>query len=107
MKITCTKAEKEWLVQLMAISDQCPMNRTCDGACEDCCEKNVEWTIDESAGPGAEGKLECGECVHYIGGGDWDLCCELPHPEYPYGHLCYEWTKACERFEGKDGTHGP
>lgn len=22
----------------------------------------------------------CGTCDHYIGGGDWNLCCDIRHP---------------------------
>lgn len=49
----------------------------------------------------------CGNCTHYIGGGDWDLCCTIRHPTpseqkagvaYPFGHLCYEDTPACDVF---------
>lgn len=45
----------------------------------------------------------CGTCKHFIGGGDWNLCCDLPHPEYTYGFLCYEDTLACERYEVEHG----
>ena len=42
----------------------------------------------------------CVFCKHFIGAGDWNLCCDLPHPEAaPYGFLCYEETEACEKFE--------
>ena len=40
----------------------------------------------------------CASCAHFIGAGDWNLCCELPHPAYPYGFLCYEDTKACKDY---------
>lgn len=44
----------------------------------------------------------CGTCKHFIGGGDWNLCCDLPHPDYPCGFLCYEDTVACKDYkEGK------
>ena len=23
---------------------------------------------------------KCGTCEHFIGGGDWNLCCDIPHP---------------------------
>lgn len=42
---------------------------------------------------------KCGTCNHYIGGGDWNLCCDIEHPDYLYGFLCYECTKACEKYE--------
>ena len=41
----------------------------------------------------------CVTCSHYIGGGDWNLCCELHHDGYPFGFLCYEDTKACEMYK--------
>ena len=41
----------------------------------------------------------CKTCKHFIGGGDWDLCCDLPHPDYPCGFLCYEDDEACEQYE--------
>lgn len=53
----------------------------------------------------------CVECSHYIGCGDWDLCCDIPHPTekekeqemmFPYGHLCYEDTPTCDMFEERN-----
>lgn len=41
---------------------------------------------------------KCGECKHYIGGGDWNLCCQLK-----YG-LCYRDTEACEKYEYSEET---
>jgi len=41
----------------------------------------------------------CVFCKHFIGAGDWDLCCDLKHEGYPYGFLCYEDTEACDKFE--------
>lgn len=50
----------------------------------------------------------CGNCTHYMGGGDWNLCCNIKHPTpaesqtgmtWPFGHLCYEDTPACDAFE--------
>lgn len=41
----------------------------------------------------------CGTCVHFLNGGDWDLCCELEHEGYPCGFLCYRHTQACENYE--------
>ena len=52
----------------------------------------------------------CGECTHFIGCGDWNLCCEISHPTpgerergltFTCGHLCYEGTEACDYFERK------
>ena len=95
MKIVCTAAEKEWLIPLMAESESCPIKAKCVPSCHECIDKSVEWVIIE------DGKPTCGECSHFLCGGDWDLCCELPHPECPYGHLCYEWSDACENFKRK------
>ena len=41
----------------------------------------------------------CGTCKHFLGGGDWNLCCDLPHPEYTYGFLCYKDSIACDDYE--------
>lgn len=46
----------------------------------------------------------CGTCKHYIGGGDWNLCCDLKHEGYPCGFLCYSYTEACEKYEFSQGT---
>ena len=43
----------------------------------------------------------CKDCIHFIGCGDWDLCCTEHHKGYPFGFLCYEDTPACEKFEEK------
>ena len=53
----------------------------------------------------------CGQCKHFTGAGDWNLCCDIPHPTkkeqeqgmtFSWGHLCYEYTEACDKFEGKE-----
>ncbi len=53
----------------------------------------------------------CGNCAHYLGGGDWNLCCDVHHPTpmeksfgltFYAGHLCYEDTLACDMFEEKE-----
>lgn len=50
----------------------------------------------------------CKECMHFIGMGDWNLCCDIEHPTpkekeqgqlFLFGHLCYEDTEACDMFE--------
>lgn len=41
----------------------------------------------------------CGQCSHFLDMGDWNLCCDLSHPECPMGHLCYADTSACDKFE--------
>ena len=35
----------------------------------------------------------CYQCKHFIGGGDWNLCCDLKYD------LCYKETNACDDFE--------
>ena len=56
----------------------------------------------------------CKDCGHFIGCGDWNLCCEIEHPTpeekkrgktYPFGYLCYEDTEACDVFEPKEETN--
>ena len=47
----------------------------------------------------------CADCKHFIGGGDWNLCCDLHHEGYPYGFLCYENTDACDKFELKEDNN--
>ena len=55
----------------------------------------------------------CYQCKHFIGGGDWNLCCSINHPtpkekeqglDFYWGHLCYEDTEACDMFEKKGGA---
>jgi len=36
---------------------------------------------------------KCGQCTHFIGFGDWSLCCDLMHD------LTYENNDACPKFE--------
>lgn len=51
------------------------------------------------------GSKTCGQCKHFTGAGDWNLCCTQKHPTQeekakgkysPWGHLCYEDTEACD-----------
>lgn len=44
----------------------------------------------------------CKNCTHFIGLGDWDLCCTESHVGYMCGFLCYEDTPACEKFDARD-----
>ena len=57
------------------------------------------------------GSKTCGQCKHFTGAGDWNLCCILKHPTskekargeyFPFGHLCYEDTETCDLFEEKE-----
>lgn len=34
----------------------------------------------------------CGSCTHYLGGGDWNLCCDQMY------ELCYKDTPACDKY---------
>lgn len=47
----------------------------------------------------------CKDCTHFIGMGDWDLCCTEHHDGYPFGFLCYEDTPACEKFDEKESCN--
>lgn len=38
----------------------------------------------------------CKQCKHFLGMGDWGLCCDLKY------NLCYEDTPACRKFEAKE-----
>ena len=46
----------------------------------------------------------CKDCTHFIGAGDWNLCCTESHEGYPFGFLCYEDTPICEKFDAKLST---
>ena len=37
----------------------------------------------------------CYQCKHFLGGGDWNLCCDLKYD------LCYKATNACYDFDEK------
>ena len=46
----------------------------------------------------------CDSCSHFLGGGDWGLCCDKPPARSKdnwCGFLCYEDTPACENYERK------
>ena len=54
----------------------------------------------------------CGQCKHFTGAGDWNICCTQKHPvpkmgqrskDFLFGHLCYEDTEACDLFDEKEG----
>lgn len=44
---------------------------------------------------GGIGRLTCRDCKHFIGAGDWNLCCRIKEG------LCYSDTLACGKFEEK------
>ncbi len=39
----------------------------------------------------------CGNCKHFLGGGDWNLCCDVKYD------LVYEQSEACESYERMEG----
>lgn len=43
-------------------------------------------------------ELKCGSCRHFIGGGDWGLCCQID------AGLYYEDSDACDNYEPKEET---
>ena len=43
---------------------------------------------------------KCGTCQHYIGAGDWDLCCEKNVRRLTYGY-----DDACEQYEPNPIKH--
>ena len=58
----------------------------------------------------------CGKCKYYTGAGDWNLSCMIDHPTsaeklsgktFPFGHLCYDTTPACDAFERKEAVDDP
>lgn len=59
-------------------------------------------------------KKVCGNCNHFVDGGDWNLCCTVLHPTkkekeegktFPFGHLCYENTPPCDMWEKGQKFH--
>ena len=38
-------------------------------------------------------KDTCATCSHFIGGGDWNLCCDLKYD------LCYSCTTKCSKYK--------
>lgn len=51
MKITCTYDEKQWLMRLMAESEDCPLMAKCLPSCIECVQENVQWEIVERSEP--------------------------------------------------------
>ena len=43
---------------------------------------------------------KCGTCKHYIGAGDWDLCCGINMRRLTYGY-----DDACEKYESNPIKH--
>ena len=38
----------------------------------------------------------CATCTHFIGSGDWGLCCDLKYD------LCYSCTPKCNEYEERN-----
>lgn len=80
--------------------------------CPNCGEEGYDnWILScrKRYFPGEE--KTCGQCSHFLGMGDWNLCCDIRHPTpkekehgeyFPCGHLCYEDTEACDEFNEKE-----
>ena len=56
-------------------------------------------------------KTYCGDCGHFLGMGDFDLCCEIRHPtpkevemgiKYAFGFICSEDTLVCDEYVPKE-----
>lgn len=41
----------------------------------------------------SETKITCATCKHFLGCGDWGLCCDLKDG------LCYENTPKCDEYQ--------
>ena len=57
------------------------------------CEKAWEAVLRLASEDEHYNQLTCSDCKRFIGGGDWNLCCEGKYD------LCYRDTKACDEFE--------
>ena len=53
MKIICTQAEKEWIIDALTVSPVCPfgpMTNFCWGEnCRVCTEKSIEWEVTDGS----------------------------------------------------------
>lgn len=63
---------------------------------------NWDEVVNDITGEVVWKRHTCKDCQHFIGGGDWNLCCTQHHDGYPFGFLCYEDSKACEQYEDKE-----
>lgn len=69
-----------------------------------CCINNMEYQLDCIVRGLEEGKTSnnideankvCGLCKHFLGMGDYNLCCDKQYD------LTYTFSKPCDMFEGK------
>ena len=64
--------------------------------CPNCGEEGYEnWILSCRKRRFPDDKT-CGECKHFLGGGDWALCCDKHY------YLCYADSKACDDFDEKE-----
>lgn len=72
------------------------LGKICVMNCPNCGEEGYEnWILScrKREFPGNE--KVCAKCSHFLGMGDWNLCCDKM-----YG-LCYEDTEACDDYKEK------
>lgn len=58
--------------------------------------KGIAQNLIESGVTVDPNSKHCYQCEHFIGGGDFALCCKLKYD------LCYKNTNACEHFAAKE-----
>lgn len=59
------------------------------------CEKAWEAVLRLASEDEHYNKDTCSDCRRFIGGGDWNLCCQGKHD------LCYRDTPACDEFDSR------
>ena len=49
MKIICTQAEKEWIIDALSASPVCPLRNNLCGKrkCIECTEESIEWEVTD------------------------------------------------------------
>lgn len=63
------------------------------------CEKAWEAVLRLVSEDEHYNKDTCSDCRRFIGGGDWNLCCQGKHD------LCYRDTPACDEFDSRWKWH--
>lgn len=57
MKITCTKAQQDYLIHLLSLGDKCILiSEQCGPDCAECVRRNIDWQIEDD---------RCGGFVSY------------------------------------------
>lgn len=41
----------------------------------------------------------CGQCKHYTGAGDWNLCCDIKHPTPKEREQGLDFCEGCGEFK--------